>query len=277
MVRPSLRTVPRGLLRGGAVALAALVVRDALRLWRHVRIGMSLAADARPWSAAPAAPRLRILIAGDSSAVGTGASRPEHTVAGRLARRFPGAAITNLGRNGLRTRDLLPVLASVTGPQADLLLIHAGANDIVRLTPLRELEADVAAVLAAAAPLARHVVLLTGGNLGLSPVVPPPVGWLLAVRTRAVRRIFMRASSNAGALYADMFDGRTDRPFTANPARYYARDRLHPNDEGYGLWYDAIVSTLERAGVRLADGSGPQRSAATGPRADAPAADSGAA
>jgi hypothetical protein len=49
----------------------------------------------------------KILVLGDSTAFGTGATHPEDSTAGRLAARYPRASVTDLAVNGLRIAGLL--------------------------------------------------------------------------------------------------------------------------------------------------------------------------
>jgi lysophospholipase L1-like esterase len=41
-------------------------------------------------------------------------------------------------------------------------------------------------------------------------------------------------------VYVDIA-GKTGPAFRAHPTTYFARDRFHPNDAGYGLWAKAVA------------------------------------
>lgn len=245
LVTPHLaRTLP-------ATVLALLFLAEAARVRSHLRIGRGLAERATRFDRRAGTSASRVLVLGDSSGVGTGADLPEHSVAGRLGRDFPEVDVWNLAENGLRTAQLVEMLRALQGTRFHLVLIHVGVNDIVRFTPLPLLRTQLAEALALARALAEHVLLLTGGNIGLAPALPSGLRWVVTRRTREVRRLFQEVCGGTGAVYVDMFDGRVDRPFTSNPRRFFACDGFHPNSDGYALWYDAIRATMERVGVRL--------------------------
>ena len=235
-----------------SAGLALLALAHAARFRRHVAIGRRLALEARPFERRHGTGAARILVLGDSSGVGTGATSPEDSVAGRLARAHPDIVIWNLAQNGLRTAGLIEPLRALQGHTFTAVLIHVGVNDIVRRTPLPPLREQLTEALALARRLSDHVLVLTGGNLGLAPALPPGLGRLITRRTRAVRLLFVEVAAAAGAVYVDMFDGVIDKPFTDNPRRYFARDGFHPNSDGYALWFDAIAAQMKRAGIRLA-------------------------
>src|SRR5688572_21396111 len=93
--------------------------------------GHELVARSRPFSVDRGQNSFRILIAGDSTAVGTGVADLNQSIAGRLARDFPRATITNLGENGLRTGEVADRLAVRGSERADLILLQTGGNDIL--------------------------------------------------------------------------------------------------------------------------------------------------
>ncbi len=47
-------------------------------------------------------------------------------------------------------------------------------------------------------------------------------------------------AGRAGTGYVDIA-GRTGPPMRRDPDRYFALDRYHPNQAGYGLWADAVL------------------------------------
>lgn len=237
--------------RAVSAGLVLILAAEAARFRWHMAVGRDLADRAERFERLQASGRPRVLVLGDSSAVGTGAGSPADSVAGRLAAACPDAAICNLAKNGLRTAGLIEPLLALAGGRFELILIHVGVNDIVRFTPLPLLREQLAEALALARGLSDHVLLLTGGNIGLAPALPAGLGWVVTRRTREVRRLFVDVAAAAGAFYVDMFDGLVDRPFIENPRRFFARDGFHPNSEGYALWYAAVTETMRKAGVPL--------------------------
>lgn len=222
------------------VALAILLIYVAieyLHTTRLIRIGEGLAAAAVPFSRQTTSSQ-RILIIGDSTAVGTGASSPETSLAGLLGNHYPNASIENRGVNGAKIADLKPRFESIANERYDLIEIHIGGNDIVRFTNVKDIEQDLNNVLAQAKKLSDNVILITSGNVGTSVLFPAPSRFLFTKRTRQVREIFIRVAKIHDVSYVDLFHEAAEDPFAKDPAKYYAADFFHPSDAGYQFWFD---------------------------------------
>lgn len=190
----------------------------------------------------------RVLVLGDSSAVGTGASSPEKSVAGLLGQEFPKAYIENRAKNGLRSAGFNKSFKAEPGA-FDLIIMHIGGNDELRFTPLTWLRKDIDEILGKAKQTAPHVVFISTGNIGLAPFFPWWAGWVWSARTRQARALFMEESQKHGVVYVDLYTERADDPFAEDPGRYYAPDYLHLSDHGYAVWYQKIREAMERAGI----------------------------
>lgn len=206
---------------------------------------------------------VRVLVVGDSSAVGIGASRPEHTVAGRLGAQHPSWSIGNLARKGAHVEDVAALLERLcrrtaagraVRPPYDALLVHAGGNDALGHTPSDAVQSAVARIACASALLARHTVVVTGGNLALAPGLTSPWAWWFGRQGRRVRRIFLDTLPGGRITYVDLYRDAATDPTTADPARYFAADGLHPSDDGYAIWHHHIDAALAPVGDgRVAD------------------------
>lgn len=227
--------------------IGIIAVYGTFQYWRtkqYIRIGNDLANKAVAYKQHPDKPTLRILMIGDSTVVGTGAERPEDSVAGRFGKDYPTAEIINLGVNGAKTREITSRLKQFEGQHFDLVLIHTGGNDIVRFSKLSEVEKSLREVLSEAKKLSDTVVALHGGNIGTAKLFPVGTRWILALRTWQARRIFLRVMEETGADYVDLWRRGKDDPFFANPDTYYAKDYFHPSGVGYKDWYEHIVAVL---------------------------------
>lgn len=215
------------------------------RTRRLIGIGNNLADQAAPYEQHPQNPTMRILVIGDSTAVGTGASTPEESTTGRLGQDYPKAKIVNLGVNGSKTHELPARLKKLRGQRFDLVVLHTGGNDIVRFTPYKKIEENLRTVLQHTKELSDTVVVLHGGNVGTAKIFPPGTRWLFTRRTEKVRDIFLRLTEEFGAHYVDLWRRGKDDPFFADPDIYYASDYFHPSSLGYQDWYEHIVATLQ--------------------------------
>jgi len=222
------------------IGAAALGVYEFTMLGIRVNRGKEIAQASRPFELRNPAATHRILVVGDSTGVGTGAARPEESVAGRIAAEFPGVEIVNLSRNGAKLRDTLGQLESVAGPRFDIVLVQAGGNDILGFTDLGELRNLTRQVLLSAREKGNAVFFISTGNVGLAPAFFPPVSWILTQRTREARTIFLEASRELGVQYVDLFREKGNELFLGDPDRYYTPDYLHPSSEGYRVWYEEL-------------------------------------
>jgi lysophospholipase L1-like esterase len=235
--------LPRSPLR----ELAALAVVGAVTLaWQcarlafHYRVGDRIARDAIAFECCGSDCGPRVLVVGDSTGVGTGATRPEDSLAGLLARDHPQATVVNRARNGARTSDAIRQLQAEQAWRFDLILIHVGGNDILKRTPIAVLPALVDTLLGIARQMSDHVVVTTTPNVGLVPAFQPPLSWWLTRRSRQVRDIFARTAGRHGAHYVNFFHPRSVCPFSRESRRYFARDGIHPTTDCYALVYATL-------------------------------------
>lgn len=227
--------------RTAGVAAAAMMCYRMATLFVHANKGFRLVGRSRAFERELDPCRARVLVVGDSTGVGTGALRAEDSIAGLLAQEFPDVAVSNRARCGAKAADALQQLEALPeGRRFDAILVHVGGNDILRATPLDQLDKDITAALRAARARADTVIFMSAPNIGLCPVFFPPFSWLLTMRTRQARDIFMRVSAEQRVTYVDLFRERRDDVFSRDPRRYFADDRLHPTSESYRAAYDAI-------------------------------------
>lgn len=226
----------------------SLLVQGA-HVLRLIRIGRSVAASAKKFERLRSGVSFRVLIVGDSTAVGTGAVDPERSVAGRLGAFLSEAHIENRGVNGLKTAEIVRELPTHVPQKYDLVVVQTGGNDILSFTPLATLRGDIERLLDRAIGVGEKVVLLTAGDIGRAPFFPHAVSWLFTRRTRLVRKIFQATALQKGVQYVDLFVPQVDDVFAGNPRRYYTSDLLHPSADGYGVWFEEVRQTLREAGV----------------------------
>jgi lysophospholipase L1-like esterase len=239
------------------VAVAAVLLAvSGCTVWR-LGEARELARQSQPYQHQPADAVLRLLIVGDSTGEGTGASRPEASLAGLLAAAYPRLAISNRARDGARFEQVARQLADADqaaadpvtrdARRADVVLILAGGNDVIRLRGEAALRADIERTLALAAQQARHVVVMPAGNVGNAPFFFPPLSWWMTARAQTLHTLVREAAARHGADYVRLYEDRADDPFVQDPS-LNARDGLHPSDTGYALWFRELMaqSSLSR-------------------------------
>jgi lysophospholipase L1-like esterase len=214
-----------------------------------------------PSRPAPATPRLRFVVLGDSTTAGVGVERAEDSLPYLMAQRVADAEsmpvhVVSYGWAGARVADLVrqqlpralePIRASETKPflpNADLVAVVVGSNDATHNTPPGRFRADLRTVLEgirAAAPDARVVLAgipaFRGALRGIEPLI-----FIADQYARLLRPVARAEAGRTGAAYADLardvperIRGRTD---------VLSSDRFHPSVVGYTAWADVIAEAL---------------------------------
>ena len=222
------------------IGVAGLSVYELSMLGVRINRGVQIAEKSRPFELRNSEAKQRILVVGDSTGVGTGAARPEESVAGRIAEEFPGVEIINLAMNGAKAKDVLLQLDSIGKEGFEIVLVKVGGNDILGFTNLDELKNTIRQVLTKARQKGENALFISTGNVGLAPAFFPPISWIYTARTRKARAVFMDISRELGIQYVDMFREKGDELFLGDPDRYYTPDYLHPSSEGYRVWYEEL-------------------------------------
>ena len=198
-----------------------------------------------PFQHNPPNATLRLLIVGDSTGVGTGASAPQNSLAGLLAQVFPRLAIDNLAHDGATFEGVVQQLQRDTA-RYDVVLIQAGGNDVICLRGDDAVRADIERAIALAAQRAHRVLVMPAGNVGNAPFFFPPVSSLMTRRAARLHRYVKAAAQQYGAVYVNLFQEPANDPFVQIPG-LHASDGLHPSDAGYRVWFDELVRQADLA------------------------------
>lgn len=222
--------------------VALYVAYEAARVGYLAYVSSGLVAEAQRFERSGGA--REILVIGDSTAVGVGAASAEVSVAGRLA----GAhdfSVENHAVSGAVVADLAAQLALASRDRYDLILIQAGANDVIQLHHLDAANTEMRSVLKDVHKRSDRVVLLTAGKIGEAPIFPWFIRSLMTGRAKELRDMLSATAREEGVAYVDLYN--IPDPFASDPRRYYAPDGLHLTGDGYGFWEDEVVKTIEGA------------------------------
>lgn len=192
----------------------------------------------------------RILVAGDSTAYGTGVRRKEESIAGLIGSDFPSYTIENKSTNGLTTKGLLEKLEKLNNDdQYALILLQIGGNDILQKTDIQALEGDLKKVIELALQHTEHVVVMSSGNVGGAVAFLPLTSTRskeYEAQTRLVRELFIQTTSAMKVKYIDLFKEHKDDVFITDPKTNMAFDGLHPSGKGYGVWYASLQPVVKQ-------------------------------
>ena len=177
---------------------------------------------------------VRLLVLGDSLSAGYGLAAAdgfESRLSEALRARGHDVRIVDGAVSGDTTAGGRARLDWALGDGADAAILELGANDGLRGSEPREMEANLAAILDALA--ARHIpVLLTG------MYAPPNLG---ADYEKEFRAVFDRLGARPGLLYDPFFlDG------VAGDASLNQPDHLHPNPQGVRRVVARILPRVEQ-------------------------------
>ncbi|GGI45495.1 lysophospholipase L1-like esterase [Agromyces flavus] len=242
------------------IALLAGIVLGARAWWRRFRaritansviLNETLPVHSKWWrDHAKVRGELLYVALGDSAAQGIGASRPDHSYVGVLARLIRDTTartvrVVNLSVSGatvgLAVQDQLPKLAKY---RPDVMTVAIGANDIAHWDP-EAFERDLATVLDAVPP---HTLVAD-----LPFFYFPQNERKVAVANDIVRRLVEARGLTLVRLHRETRLRGFRRMFT-----HFANDWFHPNDHGYRVWADAfrpplLASLAERFPVEADD------------------------
>jgi lysophospholipase L1-like esterase len=224
-----------------ATSLAVLSAILAAGCTVHrMSVSRELARQTEPFSVERSDATARLLIVGDSTAAGTGASSPDHSLPGQLAVMFPRVSIDNRSVVGARFDDVARQFPSAQS--YDAVLVLAGGNDVIALTGEGKLRDSVERVTSEAAAIAPLVVLMPSGNVGNAPFFLPPWSWVMTARAKTLHEVIRETAKRHGATYVNLFKPKSRDPFALDPAHYHAADGLHPSDAGYAQWVTELLS-----------------------------------
>lgn len=182
----------------------------------------------------------KILIFGDSTAYGTGASTVEESIAGRFAHDFPSVQIINYAQNGARVSDVFGQLEQARDDTANLILISVGGNDAWRFTAYESVDENIRYILQRAKYLSSgRVILMLYNNSGSAPAFPFFMRSILLKKSKEINIILSNAAQDNHVSVAPVFFDELDIP-----KNFFSGDGLHPSGEGYRIWYGRLWAVL---------------------------------
>jgi len=232
------------------VALAPLLLAQALGVRRRAPVLPEAAGEREGRVGHGDGPPLRLLVAGDSSAAGVGVARQEQAVIGHLVRtlqaELPGPIEWRLhARTGLDTREVLALLRSAPPPAADVAVVITGVNDVIGQVPVRRALAHRAALAdwLLGAGLARHVVFAPLPPMHRFPLLPEPLRRVMGGDARRHDAALARWASTRNDVSHAAFSVDLD-------AAGMASDGFHPGEPVYRACGEALAAHIARLPLR---------------------------
>lgn len=238
-------------LAAAGLALAPLLIAQGRRV-RRMALRLPEAAGPREGAAGlpenQAVRPLRLLVVGDSSAAGVGATTQDEALAGHLARALIGPAAFDRvvwrleARAGAAAADALLMAEALPPWPCDVAVLVVGVNDVTGATPparwrrtvdrlvdtLRRRHGAARVVLSGLPPMHRF------------PLLPQPLRWYLGEQARRLDAALARRAASDPDLRHLPLPAMDDR----SPM---AADGFHPSPVGYRIWADALADEVARA------------------------------
>ncbi len=191
-------------------------------------------------------PPLRYIAAGDSTAVGIGASSVKDTYPYKVAQTLSAnltVSYSNVAVSGAKTEDvLIKQLPKIIQSSPDVVTISIGANSATHLRSVQSIIADYRNIIAALTEKTHAQIYITNiANFTGARLLPWWYVSLLEYRSKKI-------NSQIGELETDRvkiinihdfgWDKYPDRQIT------YSFDHFHPSDIGYQNWTNAFVEKI---------------------------------
>ena len=236
---------------GGVALLAGEAIAARSRRYAKPTMGLALRTSMGPTSA----PVVRLVLLGDSAAIGVGVEWLSDTVGGQLARLLAeGTAeagerhvlLSSVGVAGSRSTDLATQVArALLGDKPDVAVVLIGANDATGLRSPDESAEHLAAAVRRLRDAGVQVVVGTCPDLGALRSIAQPLRQITGWMGRRMARAQIRAVAEAGGIVVDLAE-ETGTVFRAD-AGTLCYDGFHPSADGYRVWAHALYPAVEEA------------------------------
>jgi len=187
-----------------------------------------------------------ILIAGDSLAYGTGASSATFSLAGRLAQDYQNYTIVNIAENGANFNQVTQQLVGVRKQKFDIIIIFVGGIDTICLLRLTKAKQQLSKLYREAKKLgSRHVIHVSVNNTGSTPMFRFPLNYLFSYRSLKMSELVNSLTVKHNIIHHPLYILKKYEPLLKQ-ANCFSGDKIHPNDQGYEIWYKEIKQTISR-------------------------------
>ena len=193
---------------------------------------------ALPWHGSePGENPLRLLVLGDSTSAGVGASTQQRGLPGNLARELGarwgrGVEWNAVGESGASARDLVErYLGEALQQEYDFVFLTVGANDALKLRSRRAFGRDIQSLLVALRAKNPHAAIMMSSLPAFFrfELLPNPLRRNLYLHSRSLESV-------ARGIVARFDNASMSPPPPPYTAGFFASDLFHPSEQGYRDW-----------------------------------------
>jgi lysophospholipase L1-like esterase len=188
---------------------------------------------------------LRLLVVGESTAVGVGVPTHDMGLAGQTARALENATGRPvrwrvLGRSGASARTLVTeFIEPAAALDTDLVVVALGVNDTIGLSSVGHWTRALEALLQSVRRSSPDAVVVLSGVPPMHhfPAFPAPLCHVLGLRAHVLDRAAIRWTCRQRAV------AHVPHPpaAPAGVAAMFCADRFHPSAAGYSRWAEALA------------------------------------
>ena len=196
-------------------------------------------------------PELRLLIVGDSSAVGVGTSHQEEALLGQMRKRLSQTNTVHWSveaQTGATTSDAIAGLKARPKEKFDLVTVSLGVNDITGRVPLSEWLQSISTLLHLIEYKFQADVICVSGipRMQHFPLLPQPLRWIVGAQAKRFDHALRKLVANRnGFSFVEMdFDPDISK---------ISPDGFHPGPKIYAEWGGKVYRAVRRDVRRLND------------------------
>ncbi len=177
---------------------------------------------------------LKLLIIGDSAAIGVGVDEQKDALAGQLSTTLAAKHEVYwrlIANTGFTSADIIKELKTLTKQKYDYVLVSVGVNDVTHLKRVKDWTTNLKAIadllnFKFGAP----IVLLTNiPPMNKFTAIPFPLNWCLGLRAQKFNKLMINLARN----YDCCSVLTLELPFNH---KYIAKDGFHPSKLAYSVW-----------------------------------------
>jgi lysophospholipase L1-like esterase len=238
---------------GGFALLAGEMLAAKARRYAKPTMGLAL----RTTMGRLSAPSLRLVLLGDSAAIGVGVEWLSETVGGQLARLLAEGGsdmgerhvlLSSVGVAGSRSADLATQVArALLGSKPDVAVVLIGAHDATSMRSPEESAELLGRAVRRLREAGVQVVVGTCPDLGAIRSIAPPLRQVAGLLGRRMAKAQAVAVAAAGGVVVDLA-GETGAVFRAD-AGTLCYDGFHPSADGYRVWAHALYPAVAKAAM----------------------------
>ena len=191
---------------------------------------------------------MTLLVLGDSTAAGVGATTQDDALPGNLARQLGartgrGVHWTAAGRNGATSRDLITdYLDTAVADRWDVVFLTVGANDALALRTRSAFARDMRVILNALTAVSPVVLVSSLPAFFRFELLPNPLRFNLYLHSRSLED----AARAVAVTFDTVHMSPPPPPYTDG---FFATDMFHPSATGYRDWAEFAVADAAAAGI----------------------------